>query len=314
MGTTRRPVIARDLSATYDSFRRNKRGLSLGKRSALLGEAPQSARLLAIDGDEKGHNDDTIIEMTALPPQWIESAEEAREELQKIKEQLVLLTKAQKKRLLKVFEDDGSPDKDCQAISGRITQHIRRCEQSIHQVKARGVCAGGKDREFRENVQRNLATQLQQWSQQFRQSQKQYAGEITRRQRDVDVYWTNGEGRGSSRNDVVDSGFTEQQLLEVDSMEGQITQRTEEITQIASSVRDLHTIFKELAVLVIDQGSILDRIDYNIEQVGHQFKEANVQLKKAEKSQKGNRAMKCLLFLVVANIVMLIILIVKARA
>lgn len=33
------------------------------------------------------------------------------------------------------------------------------------------------------------------------------------------------------------------------------------------SIEDLSTIFKELAVLVIDQGTILDRIDFNMEQV-----------------------------------------------
>merc|ERR1712048_1129170 len=103
-------------------------------------------------------------------------------------------------------------------------------------------------------------------------------------------------------------GFTDQQLLEVDNMESQIHQRSDEITQIASSVSDLHTIFKELAVLVIDQGSILDRIDYNIEQVVHDSREANTQLQKAEKSQKSNRAMKCMMLLVVANLVLLIIL------
>ena len=36
---------------------------------------------------------------------------------------------------------------------------------------------------------------------------------------------------------------------------------------IAKSIEELATIFKELAVLVIDQGTILDRIDFNMEQV-----------------------------------------------
>ena len=36
---------------------------------------------------------------------------------------------------------------------------------------------------------------------------------------------------------------------------------------LAQSIEELSEIFKELAVLVIDQGTILDRIDFNMEQV-----------------------------------------------
>jgi hypothetical protein len=43
--------------------------------------------------------------------------------------------------------------------------------------------------------------------------------------------------------------------------------RDKEIQQIARSIEELSQIFKELAILVIDQGTILDRIDYNMEQV-----------------------------------------------
>lgn len=46
-----------------------------------------------------------------------------------------------------------------------------------------------------------------------------------------------------------------------------VAERDEEIRKIAESIQELSTIFKELAVLVIDQGTILDRIDFNMEQV-----------------------------------------------
>merc|ERR1712107_589139 len=96
-----------------------------------------------------------------------------------------------------------------------------------------------------------------------------------------------GDKRGaSSGRGPIDTGFNEAQLLELDGMETNAAQRSQEICQIAASINDLHTIFKELAVLVIDQGSIPDRIDYNIEQVVVQSKEANVQLQKAEHGQK----------------------------
>ena len=43
-----------------------------------------------------------------------------------------------------------------------------------------------------------------------------------------------------------------------------MNERDEEIVRIAKSIEELAAIFKELAVLVIDQGTILDRIDYNM--------------------------------------------------
>lgn len=53
----------------------------------------------------------------------------------------------------------------------------------------------------------------------------------------------------------------------VNDMEREIAQRDNEIAALVESIEELSQIFKELAVLVIDQGTILDRIDYNMEQV-----------------------------------------------
>lgn len=281
----------------------------------MLGEAALTGqRLLSSDADARGVSSGEIaVEMTSLPPQWIEAAEEAREHIKTIREKIVQLTKAQHKRLLKVFNDDGNPDKEVEATSNQIATLVRRCEQQIHQVKNRGagIDTTSKDHEFRQNVQRNLATQLQQLSQQFRQAQKDYLNEIKTRQRGT--MWDDGPTNSTAGTTVADGGFSDGQLLELENMETTASQRNEEICQIASSINDLHTIFKELAVLVIDQGSILDRIDYNIEQVVVQSKDANVQLQKAEQGQKSNRAMKCILLLVIINVVLILVLIIKAR-
>ncbi len=248
------------------------------------------------------------LEMTALPPQWVDAAESAREDLKLIKEKLLQLEKAQSKRLLRVFSDDQAPDREVERISSEISSLVKRCEPAIHQVKTRGAgAATSKDRELRHNMQRNLATQLQQLSQQFRQSQKDYLNDIRKRQK------PGGERDLRDGMAEFEMGFTDSQLQDLQEMEQNASVRNEEITKISSSISDLHTIFKELAVLVIDQGSILDRIDYNIEQVVHQSSEANKQLRKAEESQKSNRAMKCIYFLVIINLVLILILILKAR-
>lgn len=42
--------------------------------------------------------------------------------------------------------------------------------------------------------------------------------------------------------------------------------KDEEIQNLVKSINDLASIFKDLSVLVIEQGTILDRIDYNVQE------------------------------------------------
>jgi syntaxin 16 len=93
-----------------------------------------------------------------------------------------------------------------------------------------------------------------------------------------------------------------------------INQRDGEITRIAKSIEELAQIFKELAVLVIDQGTILDRIDYNMEQVLEHTKEGIVQLEKAENYQKSALPLRCIMVLVVLVIIMLGVLVLKTQS
>lgn len=301
MGVSSGPsFILRDLTAEFKRKRSSRRPLK--------GLIDLPGQRLLDDGEARpGH---VTVEMAQLPPMWIEAADEAREHLKAIKEKLVALTKAQQRRLLRVMEDDAShPEVD--ALSRQIHDLVRKCEQKIHQVKTRGCGVSGRDVELRTNAQRNLATQLQTLSGQFRQMQKGYMGEIQSRQKGAG--WEDTMEAGVASRDM-DSGFTDIQLQELEGLEVNATQRSREIDQIASSISDLHTIFKELAVLVIDQGSILDRIDYNIEQVVLQSAEANNQLQQAAKSQKSNRAMNCIYCLVLINFLLLLILILRARS
>jgi syntaxin 16 len=84
-----------------------------------------------------------------------------------------------------------------------------------------------------------------------------------------------------------------------------------EIVKIAKSIEELAGIFKELAVMVIDQGTILDRIDFNMECAVDNVKTAVDNLVDAEGHQKNAVQMKCIIALVALIAIMLIVLIVK---
>ena len=60
-----------------------------------------------------------------------------------------------------------------------------------------------------------------------------------------------------------------------------IQRRDREISEIAKSISSLAELFKDLSALVIDQGTLLDSVEYNIEQTAVQMDEAVKELNMA---------------------------------
>ena len=198
-----------------------------------------------------------------------------------------------------------------------VTTLFRKAERYLQKVGASTRQAGGEESTVGANVQRSLAMQLQSLSSDFRQKQRKYLA-------DVKAQKSGGLVESEARFgiDLADDGTlqhdydnfgTSQQMSVVDDLQAEIQSRDKEISQIAKSIEELGSIFKELAVLVIDQGTILDRIDYNMEAVVEHTKTGIQQLEKAEKSQKSARPMKCIICLLVTIMILLLILVMKHR-
>lgn len=92
---------------------------------------------------------------------------------------------------------------------------------------------------------------------------------------------------------------TKQQRLRHDPNEAIIAQREREIEDIAQGIIELANIFQELQTMVIDQGSMLDRIDYNVENMSRDVKEADKELKVASGYQKRGIKRKVMLLLAI---------------
>ena len=57
-------------------------------------------------------------------------------------------------------------------------------------------------------------------------------------------------------------------------------EREQELRNLLKSIEELNTIFKDIAILVVEQGSVLDRIDYNIQNAEVNIIHADEEIKK----------------------------------
>lgn len=116
--------------------------------------------------------------------------------------------------------------------------------------------------------------------------------------------------RSSAQNTLLQ---TKQKQRSAGLHDSTIAQREREIEDIAQGIIDLSNIFQELQTMVIDQGSMLDRIDYNVENMAVEVKQAEKELKVATGYQKKSTKRKIILLLVLIVAGMFILLLIKPK-
>jgi syntaxin 16 len=247
---------------------------------------------------------------------WVDDVDSIHAILSDIRRNVGVLNSLHANRLSSVFGKDLElKERDIEALTRDITTQFRSCERLLQKVGAATKTSTEEERRIGANVQRSLAKQLQEVSADFRQKQRKYlkdvqiqksGGSVSENKFGIDLEPALAEDQADEY-----SGNKQQRLAIVEDLQEAVQSRDREIAKIAESIEELGSIFKELAVLVIDQGTILDRIDYNMEAVVEHTREGISQLEKAEKQQKSARPLKCIICLLSTIAVLLILLILK---
>ncbi|KAF9890905.1 hypothetical protein FE257_005481 [Aspergillus nanangensis] len=292
---------------------------------------PEESRRLISDSTGLDDDGDAIIEMDILPPRWVDVQDEVTELLADIATKSSQLDKLHHKHLLPGFGDE-EPRKQEEVVIERLTQEITRafheCQKAVQKIetmvreaKQQGGVSSG-DETMAKNIQISLASRVQEASARFRKKQSTYLKKLRGLESGAPSFdrsptpVQNPYMDPSLMESDADKSFSQTTLMQASQrLTGQndaaIMQREREINDIAKGIIELSDIFRELQTMVIDQGTMLDRIDYNVEKMGTEVKAADKELKTATNYQRRTVKRKVLLLLIILVAGMFILLLVK---
>jgi syntaxin 16 len=217
-------------------------------------------------------------------------------------------------------EVNGTEEKQIEILTKQIQELFAGAVKSTNSITFGEVLTGQLDK-MKKNLKSQLATELNQLSNEFRADQRSYIQKLREIKEKRNKIGVNYEGDDltleerrqleSLQDQVFQRGFTDEQMAQVLSNQREILERDRELQTVLQSIVELQDMFKEFHELIVEQGSLLDRIDNNIEETEYKVQEGVEYVKSAETVQKYNRFTICLIFVLVAVIAVAAVLGIK---
>lgn len=135
-----------------------------------------------------------------------------------------------------------------------ITKLLKESEKELRRL-GNQESDSKSDEQIKTNIMRHLAERLKNITQKFKSNEKEHY---------IKVKEFHGDDELIAKNKKLDDEYFLSEMQKQDENLG-AKYKDEEITNLVKSINDLAGIFKDLSVLVVEQGTILDRIDHNIE-------------------------------------------------
>ncbi|KAI0823356.1 t-SNARE [Trametes gibbosa] len=282
----------RSRTLLFISYRDSRAGSSRSRRSRVITNYDDAQD----EHDEHEHliNPDSghISVDAELPPKWVDISDQVKEILAGVEAKIVTLDKLHAKHVLPGFSDRSAEEREIETATTEITKDFRQCQTLIQRIgsipqHSFPPAKAGQSRHHElaaKNVQRGLAARVQELSATFRKKQRVYMEKLQGHAiKNQDLLAASGAVslKGAAGMSALDEDVEAAAASHEDAVVRQMSMpdldlqtRDHELTEIARSISSLAELFKDLSVLVIDQGTLLDSVEYNIEQTATQMEDA----------------------------------------
>ena len=212
----------------------------------------------------------------------------------------------QQQRLIPKFDDKENKklNKSIKEISTEMTQELRQCQNILKEIindkddlsDINNLSQlNASNAQIKQNMKQNIITKLNEFTKKFKLNQELYNNKFRDFVFDEEMI----NKSFSIRKNDDDDNKNSNDFLSTQENNDQLRRRDEDLTNLLKSVNELAQIFKDMQTLVMEQGTILDRIDYNIDIASSNVTKGKKNITKADKHMKNNCFRNVIIILIV---------------
>jgi syntaxin 16 len=194
------------------------------------------------------------------------------------------LQREQQKRLVVQFDEEENKklNKNIAKFVHEITENLHSYEKNVKEFVKQSIDSNTHN-VIKLNMQQTLFKNFSDFTKKFKINQELYKKKYKELVGEEDPTYEINTSFKEGNNDNNMNNF-----LMTDNSDIQLQRRDNELNELLNSVNDLAQIFKDMQTLVMEQGSILDRIDYNIDIASTNVTSGKNSIVKANEYHKKN--------------------------
>ena len=223
------------------------------------------------------------IELTNITsPKYMQLYEECDNLLKEFDIEFNKLKEEQQKRIVPNFNETESKliTQNIQMISSKMTQQLKKCKNLTKELKIQ-LANSDLDENVKINMYQNLLNRLAETTRALQINEEMQLQKYQEFNGVEDSFFNINNYDSIETNQTQNFRSIDTKKLDVNK------ERNKEIDQIVKTVNDLKEIFMDVSEMVISQGTILDRIDYNTYQTRHNIRRGNKEMEETHERLKS---------------------------
>ena len=255
-------------------------------------------------------------------PKYMEIYEQSNNLLKDLDIEFNKLKEEQQKRIVPSFNETESKliNQNIQMISDKMTKKLKKCKFLAKELKTL-LASSDIDDNIKINMYQNLLNRLAETSRALQINEELYLQKYQELNGYDESFFSNNQNNNIintinnniNNYDSIETNQT-QNFVSINSTAKKLDvakERNKEIDVMVNTVNELKKIFEEVSNMVIFQGTILDRINYNTYQSRHHIRRGNRELEETHERLKSGCIRRLNQILIIAIFIMSILIIFK---